>query len=158
MSDNNEIADHSQRPELEPSPRTNGDMLRQMCDEELLDALRNLRELFLWDKYKALAWLSAPAESVKQNGNDDTQTDLCKADNAESEGEGFKEVGAGMYQIPEGLHRQIRNDFYAIGQVYCTSDYIIVSGMSTHIGWRTIRYEADGSRSVTYSDKEGKWE
>lgn len=34
-----------------------------------------------------LAWLNAPADCVKQNGNDDTQTDLCKADNTESEGE-----------------------------------------------------------------------
>lgn len=34
-----------------------------------------------------LAWLNAPADCVKQNGNHDTQTDLCKADNTESEGE-----------------------------------------------------------------------
>ena len=31
-------------------------------------------------------YLNAPADCVKQNGNDDTQTDLCKADNTESEG------------------------------------------------------------------------
>ena len=33
------------------------------------------------------AWLNAPA-CVKQNGNHDTQTDLCKAVNTENEGEG----------------------------------------------------------------------
>jgi hypothetical protein len=33
------------------------------------------------------AWLNAPADCVKQNGNHDTQADLCKADNTESEGE-----------------------------------------------------------------------
>jgi hypothetical protein len=33
-----------------------------------------------------LNWLNAPADCVKQNGNHDTQADLCKADNTESEG------------------------------------------------------------------------
>lgn len=41
---------------------TNGDKVRQMSNEKLLDALKNLHQLFLWDKYKALAWLNAPAE------------------------------------------------------------------------------------------------
>lgn len=31
------------------------------------------------------AWLNAPADCVKQTGNHDTQTDLCKADKTESE-------------------------------------------------------------------------
>lgn len=30
-------------------------------------------------------WLNAPADCVKQNGKNDTQADLCKADNTESE-------------------------------------------------------------------------
>lgn len=33
-----------------------------------------------------IAWLNAPADCVKQNENHDTQPDLCKADNTESEG------------------------------------------------------------------------
>jgi hypothetical protein len=32
-----------------------------------------------------VARLNAPADCVKQNCNHDTQTDLCKADNTESE-------------------------------------------------------------------------
>jgi hypothetical protein len=34
-----------------------------------------------------VARLNAPADCVKQDGNHDTQADLCTADNTESEGE-----------------------------------------------------------------------
>ena len=32
-----------------------------------------------------MEYLNAPADCVKQNGNHDTQADLCKVDNTESE-------------------------------------------------------------------------
>ena len=89
---------------FEPQVITNGDRIRQGSDKELVIYKHQ------WDCFVCifhdeenkkchchrpkdktcmdgmLAWLNAPANCVKQNGNHDTQADLCKADNTESEG------------------------------------------------------------------------
>lgn len=97
-------------------PKTNGDKIRQMSNEELAEIFDDLYNgnkchycinnisgnCKFEDKHAEYdeggwvededcisgfeAWLNAPADCVKQNGNDDTQTDLCTADNTESEG------------------------------------------------------------------------
>lgn len=46
----------------EIKPITNGDWLRQLNDEELIDQMKNLCKVFMWDKYKALAWLNSPKD------------------------------------------------------------------------------------------------
>jgi hypothetical protein len=94
-------------------PKTNGDKFRQMSNKELaklivpkvmfcdgcpvkcaekdiplcendpfgVDVIENVCIK------RVEAWLNAPADvCVKQNGNDDTQTDLCKVEDTESEG------------------------------------------------------------------------
>ena len=43
-------------------PLTNGDWLRQLSNEQLIDQMKNLCEIFKWDKYKALAWLDSPKD------------------------------------------------------------------------------------------------
>lgn len=82
---------------------TNGDKIRQMSNEELAELLTN-PPCFICSKGDAggectdtwvkknckeaiIVRLNAPADvCVKQNENDDTQTDLCKVDDTESEG------------------------------------------------------------------------
>ena len=76
------------------APPTNGDRIRQMSNEELVDRIHcpyeNCINEFVEDVDCGackIHWLNAPAEScVKQNGNHDTQTDLSKADHTENEG------------------------------------------------------------------------
>lgn len=89
-----------------PKVITNGDVIRQKSNEEWATIWSEQAFLFAWCydcmgyckdgntpeahakcKKQMLNWLNAPADCVKQNGNHDTQTDLCKADNTESEGE-----------------------------------------------------------------------
>ena len=80
-----------------PLPLTNGDKIRQMNNEELArkfgypcppipkkhcKGINNEECTECW-----LNWLNAPADSVKQNGDHYTQTDLCKVYKTESEGE-----------------------------------------------------------------------
>jgi hypothetical protein len=43
-------------------PRTNGDWLRSLNNEQLIEQMKNLHQLFLWDKYKALSWLNSPKD------------------------------------------------------------------------------------------------
>ena len=82
---------------------TNGDVIRQGGDAALIDFADGIRRRMChycaffqekscvdktcgcWEGVKL--WLNAPADCVKQNAGNDTQTDLCKADNTESEGE-----------------------------------------------------------------------
>jgi hypothetical protein len=92
------------------APSTNGDKIRQLSNTDLAEMLvypvkpmnangniyyeftsclllgksYPMREqaVFLTERR-----LNAPADCVKQNGNHDTQADLCKVDNTESEGE-----------------------------------------------------------------------
>ena len=87
--------------DFEPKPKpTNGDVIRQGGDEALAEFKQKLScEVCGFKntgcyapagrpsdcKSGILAWLNAPA-CVKQNGNHDTQTDLCKVNNTESEG------------------------------------------------------------------------
>jgi hypothetical protein len=79
------------------NPLTNGDVIRQMSNEELAVFFEKgmCHRCIYHGEYSCnpsfckigiKAWLNAPADCVKQNGNDDTQADLCKADNTESEG------------------------------------------------------------------------
>ena len=93
---------------FEPKIITKGDRIRQMSDEELAEMSvyehkyysKEGRE-YIWFRsifvghvdyaeredavMIALMKLNAPADCVKQNGYHDTQADLCKADNTESE-------------------------------------------------------------------------
>lgn len=76
---------------------TNGDRIRQggnielfifwyrnQCSVCAFDGKDNCPQVSCADGL--MEWLNAPADDcVKQNGNHDTQTDLCKADNTESE-------------------------------------------------------------------------
>ena len=83
-------------------PPTNGDVIRQGGNQALAEFKGKLScEVCAYAntdcrapagrpsdcKSGVLAWLNAPADCVKQNGDHDTQTDLCKTDNTESEGE-----------------------------------------------------------------------
>jgi hypothetical protein len=81
---------------FEPKVITNGDVIREGGNAAIVE--------FAWTdpclhcayssgkckdkicKDGQIAWLNATADCVKQNGNHDTQADLCKADNTESEG------------------------------------------------------------------------
>ena len=103
------------------TPPTNGDVIRQISNEELMEiltendidlAICNFCNSEMCEKQNCkdgvLAWLNAPAEipvsdavktaiemhedayltdCVKPNAENYTQTDLCKADYTESEGE-----------------------------------------------------------------------
>lgn len=92
-----------------PKNPTNADRIRQMSNEELkkfliLFSLQDCKycaysqvdgRFVLCQKTKnnncvdgLMEWLNAPADDVcvKQNGNHNTQADLCKAYNTESEG------------------------------------------------------------------------
>lgn len=94
-------------------PKTNGDVIRQMSNAELAmlivpkvifcngcpvkcaekDIPHSKNDPFGVDVIENVCtkrvetWLNAPEVCVKQNENGDTQTDLCTADNTESEGE-----------------------------------------------------------------------
>lgn len=86
--------------DFEPEVITNGDKIRKMSNEELKDVIFGNRCYYCAFKTEndccsspnskdcpdgIEAWLNAPADCVKQNGNYDTQADLCKVDNTESE-------------------------------------------------------------------------
>ena len=72
---------------------TNGDKIRQMSNVELADLLdcnccseqKNDWCNHISCKQGKLAWLNAPADCVKQTAENDTQTDLCKADDTQKE-------------------------------------------------------------------------
>jgi hypothetical protein len=81
---------------FEPKTITNGDVIRQMSNEELAVFFEKgmCHRCIYHGEYSCnpsfckigiKAWLNAPADCVKQNGNDDTQADLCKTDNTERE-------------------------------------------------------------------------
>ena len=82
---------------FEAKPVTNGDVIRQMSNVELANVLAPSCEMCIYNNSNdcdfrkcekgILPWLNAHVDCVKQNGNDDTQTYLSKADNTESEGE-----------------------------------------------------------------------
>ena len=64
---------------------TNGDVIRHMSNKKLATCIEELAFRFS-SRREFKAWLNAPADCVKQNGDHYTQTDLCKADYTESEG------------------------------------------------------------------------
>ena len=95
--------DYSACDDFEQKPKpTNGDRIREMSNEEL--ATWGMYDLGSCPTFEMkidckkrgecdasdveacwIAWLNAPADDcVKKNGNHDTQTDLCKADDTES--------------------------------------------------------------------------
>ena len=79
---------------FEPQLITNGDVLRQMTDEELVDRIycpyENCISEFVEDvdcRSCKMHWLNAPAEScVAENGKNAKQTDSCCNYDTESEG------------------------------------------------------------------------
>ena len=79
--------------DFEPEVITNGDKIRQMSNEELAGVIEcpHFEGMCMHrdDEYPCKCckrdWLNAPADCVKQNGNHETQADLCKVDNTESE-------------------------------------------------------------------------
>ena len=88
---------------FEPVPKpTNGDKIRAMSNEELAIEFATITNCGNCDDCSVkdyctteccdpipawIAYFNAPADCVKQNGNHDTQPNLSKADNTESEGE-----------------------------------------------------------------------
>lgn len=72
--------------EFEPIPKpTNGDVIRQMSNEELATCIDELAFRFS-SRREFVAWLNAPADCVTENGKSAKQADLCCKSAKESEG------------------------------------------------------------------------
>ena len=71
--------------DFEPKVITNGDVIRQMSNEELAELIDNSCKACAKDVTECdtecvngiLAWLNAPADCVAENGESAKQADLC---------------------------------------------------------------------------------